>query len=129
MRDDAFLHMLDATARMQWNMAMMLEAKAVEAEKVRNWAINHLSEHAFANHVELLKETVGIHDQLVEVMDGLTKLELGLAHNLKVILNRDADAGMGMGMAMGGYGGGYDNQFGMGDFDGEASSPGMGGKG
>ncbi|OPA80164.1 restriction endonuclease subunit S [Paenibacillus selenitireducens] len=128
MREQAYLHMLDATAKMQWNVAMILEAKAIEAEKVRNWALNHLSEHAFTSHVEQLKETLGIHDQLVEVIDALTKLEMGLAHNLKIILNREADGGMGMG-GFGGMGGGFEDQFGMGDLDDGSSSPGMGSKG
>jgi len=120
MREQAFLQMLEASARMQWNVAMILEAKAVEAEKVRNWAINHLSEHAFTSHTELLKESLGIHDQLVDVIDGLTKLENGLAHNLKVVLSREAE---------GGFGGGFEDQFGMGDFEDGSSSPGTDRKG
>ncbi|MBU5440838.1 restriction endonuclease subunit S [Paenibacillus sp. MSJ-34] len=105
-REETYLHILDASAKLQWNISMILEAKAVEAEKVRNWALNHLSEHAFTSHEDQLKEPIAIHEQLVEVIDGLTKLEHGLAHNLRVILNRDADSG----------GDGFDGMFG-GNFD------------
>ncbi|WP_314590927.1 restriction endonuclease subunit S [Paenibacillus terrigena] len=125
MREQAYLNMLDAAAKIQWNVAMILEAKAVEAEKVRNWVLNHLSEQAFTSHTELLKESLGIHDSLVDVLDGLTKLENGLAHNLKVVLNREADGGMG-GF---GEGGGFGDQFGTGDTDDGSSSQGMGSKG
>jgi len=123
MREQAYQSMLDAAAKIQWNVSMILEAKAVEAEKVRNWALNHLSEQAFTSHTELLKESLGIHDSLVDVLDGLTKLENGLAHNLKVVLNREAEGG-----GMGGFGGG-DDQFGNGDLDDGSSSQGMGSKG
>jgi len=125
MREQAYLNMLDAAAKIQWNVTMILEAKAVEAEKVRNWALNHLSEQAFTSHTELLKESLGIHDSLVDVLDGLTKLENGLAHNLKVVLNREADSGMG-GFGEGGW---FGDQFGTGDTDDGSSSQGMGSKG
>lgn len=42
-REQAMIHMLDAASKMQRNVSMILEAKAVEAEKVRNWALNHLA--------------------------------------------------------------------------------------
>lgn len=113
MREQAYLNMLDAAAKIQWNIAMILEAKAIEAEKVRTWALNHLSQHAFMSHTDQLKEPLAIHEQLVEVIDGLTKLENGLAHNLKVILNRESE---------GGLGGNFSGQFDMGDL-GNGSSP------
>lgn len=41
-REQSFMNVLDAAAKVQWNVAMILEAKAVEVEKARNWIINHV---------------------------------------------------------------------------------------
>ncbi|KHF32435.1 hypothetical protein CM49_05309 [Paenibacillus sp. P1XP2] len=109
-REQAFLHMLDAASKIQWNIAMILEAKAVEAEKVRNWAINHLTADAFETHDHQLNEPLQIHGQIVELLEGLTKLENGLCSNLKAVLVQDE----------GGFGG-EDGMFGpvfdMGDIE------------
>ncbi|SUA49368.1 Uncharacterised protein [Paenibacillus thiaminolyticus] len=45
-REHSYHLILDAIAKMQWNAAMILEAKAMEAEKTRNWMLNHLTEIA-----------------------------------------------------------------------------------
>ncbi|GAB6991511.1 hypothetical protein [Paenibacillus pini] len=106
-REQAFLHMLDAASKIQWNIAMILEAKAVEAEKVRNWTLHHLNADAFTSHEDQLNEPLQVHSQIVELLEGLTKLEIGLCSNLKVVLAQDE-----------GYSGdsGGSNGFG-GDFD------------
>ncbi|MDR0267006.1 restriction endonuclease subunit S [Paenibacillus sp.] len=109
-REQAFLHMLDAASKIQWNIAMILEAKAVEAEKVRNWTINHLTVNAFQTHDEQLKEPLQIHEQIIELLEGLTKLENGLCSNLKAILVQeesglsDDDSMFGTGLDLGDIG-------------------------
>ncbi|CAH1206199.1 hypothetical protein PAECIP111893_02461 [Paenibacillus plantiphilus] len=95
-RERALARMLDASAKLQWNVAMILEAKAVEAEKVRNWVCNHVTPDAFPQNQESLKETLIIHDQLIEVIDGLTKLNHGMTNVLKAALYQDGESeGMG----------------------------------
>ncbi|AWB45814.1 restriction endonuclease subunit S [Paenibacillus sp. CAA11] len=106
-REHAFVNMLDAAAKMQWNVAMMLEAKAVEAEKARNWALNHFHAHSFESHAKQLEQPLGFHEGLVEVIEGLTKMENGLCSNLKTLLASDEGSGEGgMGGMAGMYGGG-----------------------
>lgn len=56
-REKAYLQMLESTATIQWNIAMILEAKAVEAEKVKQWAQHHIHARAFESHEEQLKES------------------------------------------------------------------------
>ncbi|GGF89852.1 restriction endonuclease subunit S [Paenibacillus aceti] len=85
-REHAYLHILDAASKVQWNVAMILEAKAIEAEKVRNWILNHVHHHSFDEHEKQLSEPLDIHDQVVEVVEGLTKLQNGLCSNLKTVL-------------------------------------------
>jgi len=85
-REQAFEQMLDAAARMQWNISMILEAKAVEAEKIRNWTIHHLNGQSFERQDEQITETLKIHEQVVELLEMLTKLENGLCSNLKAVL-------------------------------------------
>lgn len=109
-REEAFLTILDATAKMQFHVAGMLESKAVEAEKVRNWLILHIRDEAFARYDEQLKQTLDVHELLVEVIDGITKMESGLARNIEVVLNRtEADSG----------GGGFGEFFSSGDGGGD----------
>lgn len=107
-RVQAYLRMLEAAAKIQWNIAMILEAKAVEAEKVRNWILNHVLESSFENHEKQLSDPLDVHDQLVEVVEGLTKLQNGLCSNLKTVLATDEEeAGDGGGLG-GLFGGGFD---------------------
>lgn len=85
-RDHAYANMLEAMAKMQWNVAQILEAKALEAEKNRNWVLNHLNQQAFATHLEQLNEPIEIHEQVIEVLEGLAKLQYSLARNMNVLL-------------------------------------------
>ncbi len=85
-REQAFKQMLDTAAKLQWNVSMILEAKAVEAEKVRNWICNHVSSDAYSEQHQQLTESVRMHDQIVEVIDGLTKLGRGMNAIMKVAL-------------------------------------------
>ncbi|MBM7566717.1 restriction endonuclease subunit S [Paenibacillus sacheonensis] len=87
-REKAYAKMLDASAKLQWNVAMILEAKALEAEKVRSWMLNHVTPDAFADHQDHLKATIRVHEQLVEVIDGLTKLNMGMTNVLKAALRQ-----------------------------------------
>lgn len=109
-REQAFMHMLDAASKIQWNIAMILEAKAVEAEKIRNWTLNHLNSDAFTSHENQLNEPLQIHNQIVELLEGLTKMENGLCSNLKALLAQEEEYGSG------GDGGGEEGMFG-GDFN------------
>ncbi|WP_188541609.1 restriction endonuclease subunit S [Paenibacillus segetis] len=103
-REQAYLNMLGAAAQIQWNVAMILEAKAVEAEKVRNWILNHVHEDCYEDHEKQLTNPLEIHEQLVEVLEGLTKLQNGLCSNLKTLLPSEEESSGGG--AMGGLFGG-----------------------
>jgi hypothetical protein len=97
-RETAYARMLDASAKLQWNVAMILEAKAVEAEKVRSWLCNHVTPDAFSDHEEHLKETLNVHDKVVDVIESLTKLNQGMVNVLKAALRQDQE---GFGFDMG----------------------------
>lgn len=89
-REHAYLNMLDAMAKIQWNVALMLEAKAIEAEKVRNWNLNHVHTHSFEDHETQLTKPLGVHEEIVEVIEGLTKMENGLCSNLRSLLSKNS---------------------------------------
>ncbi|APO47480.1 restriction endonuclease subunit S [Paenibacillus sp. FSL H7-0942] len=96
-REQSLILMLDAAAKMQWNIALILEAKAIEAEKVRNWTLNHLNGDTFLTHGDQVGEPLKMHDQLVELLEGLTRMETGLCNNLKaVMVQNDSEDGGGM---------------------------------
>ncbi|MNN29272.1 hypothetical protein D3C81_1428700 [compost metagenome] len=86
----------------------MLEAKAVEAEKVRNWTLNHLHGHSFDDHENQLSKPITVHEQIIEVLEGITKLQTGLSSNLKAVLapQEESNDSGGMGGMFGG--GGFD---------------------
>ncbi|WP_151736657.1 restriction endonuclease subunit S [Paenibacillus tengchongensis] len=94
-REKAYLQMLESSAAIQWNIAMILEAKAVEAEKVKQWTQHHIHSRVFESQQEQLKESISIHEVVVELVEGLTKLENGLYSNLKAVLGSGEEGGDG----------------------------------
>lgn len=97
-REQAFQRMLDTAAKLQWDISMILEAKAVEAEKVRNWICNHVSSDAYYEQQHQLKESLRMHDQIVEVIDGLTKIGRGMNAVMRVALEHGLDGDDSSGM-------------------------------
>lgn len=90
-REEAYHLTLDAIAKLQWNVVMILEAKATEAEKVRNWICNHITVGTYEAHNDQLSTCIQLHEHNIEVIDGLTKLCNGLSRNMKIIINPDTD--------------------------------------
>lgn len=85
------MRMLNASASMQWNMAIMLEAKALEAEKARNWICGHCTSEAFDADQQQFRQSIQVHDQIVEVIEGITKYNQGMVAMLRAVLQSDED--------------------------------------
>jgi hypothetical protein len=81
--------MLEAIANIQMNLSLILEAKAAEAEKTRNWLCHHETGQEWSDPDQWIRRPLEIHKQIVELIDGLTKLENSLARNMQVILRHD----------------------------------------
>lgn len=81
-----YLGILEAMAVMQDNIALMLEAKAVEAEKSKNWICNHIFQTSFSDQPTQLKKTLEIHEKVVEVISGIVRMEQSLAANMKAMI-------------------------------------------
>ena len=90
-REEAWRVALDALAKIQWNVSMILEAKAVEAEKVRNWLINHLTHGTFVSHQDQVTASLQFGSLNVQVIEGLAKVMGGLTRNLKAALQTGSD--------------------------------------
>ena len=90
-REKSYLRMLNAAANVEWNVAMMLEAKAVEAEKMRNWLLNHVTPDAFLDHESQLKGPLDVHEHVLETVEGLTKLNRGLTAVLKAAIGDNGE--------------------------------------
>ncbi|MCC3377306.1 restriction endonuclease subunit S [Cohnella sp. REN36] len=105
-REDAYRLTLDAIAKMQWNMAMILEAKAFETEKVRNWILTHVTTDSVQLHSQQLSASLKFHEQNVELLDGLTKLCNGMNRSMKSILTPAGEDEGGMSALLGGFGSG-----------------------
>lgn len=86
-REEAFHSILEACARFQSHIADILEAKAVEAVKAKNWVCHHVFADSFEDHEGQLSFSTEIHENIIEVIEGLTKMEAGLASNLKTVLH------------------------------------------
>ncbi|QGR00009.1 restriction endonuclease subunit S [Paenibacillus psychroresistens] len=95
---------------MQFNISLMLEAKSLEAEKAKNWLCNQISHNNFSGHGDQLLQMLTIHQQMIEVIDGITKMEHGLGKNLKIVLETHENG------ENGGFMGGHGGHFGMGGF-------------
>ncbi|MEC0232231.1 restriction endonuclease subunit S [Paenibacillus alba] len=93
-RNDLYLHMLDATAKLQHEIALMLEARVVEAEKSRNWICHHINSSNLEGHEHQMKQTGEIHEHVIELIDGLTKMENSLNRHMQALLGSN-DAGSG----------------------------------
>jgi hypothetical protein len=88
-REDSYLSMLEAAANIQLNISLILEAKAMESVKVKNWLCNHFTYASFCDNEDQLMQAIDIHQQIVEVIEGLTRLENGLGKNLKIFLGNN----------------------------------------
>ncbi|MCM3785873.1 restriction endonuclease subunit S [Neobacillus mesonae] len=87
-REESMLQIMDAAVKLQHNISLILEAKALEAEKIRNWSVNHLSEAVFESHEEQLIMSLKLQEHLIELLEGINRMEAGLNSNLKALLNR-----------------------------------------
>ncbi len=88
-RREHFMSYLESTASIQREISFILEAKASEAEKARNWICFMTSSSSFKDQQTLLKETLNMHDQIVELIEGLIKMEQGLGKNLQALLGEE----------------------------------------
>lgn len=78
---------MQSFAKMQQDIALILEAKAVETEKVRNWLCKNMS----SDNSEF-PDTMQVHENLVEVIGGLTRLHQSMCNMLRASLNAQSNA-------------------------------------
>ncbi|MGE7826051.1 hypothetical protein [Paenibacillus sp. NPDC093718] len=88
-KEESLMRMLEAAVAIQRETSLILEGKAVEAEKVREWV---LSQDPSAGG---LKDSLVMHEQIVEQIEGLTRIGSGLCRNLRVALGTDDQASSG----------------------------------
>ena len=88
-REASFLRVLEAAVSIQQNTHLILEGKAAEAEKVSRWVINQPT-----NSEAILKESLAVHEQIVEQIDGLTRVSSGLCRNLRIALGTSDEEGV-----------------------------------
>lgn len=91
-RDESYLRMMEASALMQESISRILLAKTEEAQLNQAWISNQLRPGRYADASGVHKQSMELHDQLIEVVEGIAKMEMGLARNLKIILNREEAA-------------------------------------
>ncbi len=90
-RNEAYVYIVESMTSIQGHIAYILEAQAIEAEKSRNWLCEFVRDGSFPDHKLQLKQASKVHAQLIEVIDGIVKMENGLAQNLKILLNKNED--------------------------------------
>jgi hypothetical protein len=100
-KDSYLIRILDAAASIHGSIAGILEAKAAEAEIYRSWVVTHQQPSAYSDRGEMHKQSLELNEQIIEVIEGITKMELGLARNLKIILNQDKQPPAGLGELLG----------------------------
>ncbi|WP_282941174.1 hypothetical protein [Paenibacillus sp. RC67] len=92
-RTNSYHRLLQSAASFQKNISLILEAKAHEATRSSRWMCTHLTSSHLGNHNDQVKRSIEIHEQLLDVIDGLTKMEQALTKNLQAILgdNNESD--------------------------------------
>jgi len=91
-REGSMIKILTANSRLQKHMSIILEAKTKEIEKARNWLYNHVHENGYPDEIHQLRDPLKLHQYIVGVIDGITKVENGLAKNMGILLNSGAEA-------------------------------------
>lgn len=90
------LKILTSMADIQESVADILESKAVEMEALRDWVLHTVRESEFTTDHDMVMQSCGFHDQLIHILDGITKMERGFARHMELLLEEDdmmADAG------------------------------------
>ncbi|MBD2871517.1 restriction endonuclease subunit S [Paenibacillus sp. IB182493] len=90
-REQSYLRMLKSTVNMQWNIASILDAKAAETEKMKNWYLNHIHAEVFDSHQKQLGQSLQLHEQVIEMIDGITKLNMGIVSVMRAVLKENED--------------------------------------
>lgn len=94
-RGDTLLDMLESSALMQEHISVILEAKALEAEQRRAWVCGHMRESCYPGCEEFHKNALELHENIVEVIAGITRMEQGLAKNLGILIQKEESEGTG----------------------------------
>ncbi|GIQ68511.1 restriction endonuclease subunit S [Xylanibacillus composti] len=79
--------LLLSTIRMHEQLAEILAHKALEAEKARNWLCGCLAEG------DPLKPCLAVHEQVVEMLEGIARVESGIVGHLKILLGEEESGG------------------------------------
>ncbi|MDQ0058862.1 restriction endonuclease subunit S [Paenibacillus harenae] len=88
-REEAYLKMFTSAASMQLNIAVILEAKAMEAEKLQAWILNHVDSNIFDSQQSQLNQSLQFHDMVLETIEGITKVNQSMVSILKAILDKE----------------------------------------
>lgn len=95
--------MLDSAGQMQALIAKLLNAKAGEAKLNQGWISAQLHAAELSGPGEVHSLALEMHDQMIEILDGITKMEVGLSRGLKVLLGQEEEAsGLGDAFGIGG---------------------------
>lgn len=86
-REELFMQMLEATGRVQEEIALMLEARVVEARKAQSWVLLHMTSENLEGHEHKMKQTADMHKGVLNLIDSLTKMEAALNHQLTALLS------------------------------------------
>lgn len=92
-RTNSYYRLLQSTASFQKNISLILEAKAHEATRSSRWMCTHLTSSQLGDPNDQVKRAIEIHEQLLDVIDGLTKMEQALTKNLQAILGDSSEGG------------------------------------
>lgn len=91
-REISMFKIMAANAKLQKHMANILEAKAIELKKTRDWLCDHRSTDEYLESIHRFNDSISLNREIVEIINGITKVEKGLALNLGILLDSGEDA-------------------------------------
>ncbi|MDR6553934.1 restriction endonuclease subunit S [Paenibacillus qinlingensis] len=98
-RTELYMQMLEATAKLQYEISLMLEARVVEASKSQHWICQHINAANLEGHDHKMNVTGEINESVIDLIDGITKLENALNHQMKAMLGKHpSGSALGLGL-------------------------------
>jgi hypothetical protein len=88
-RQESYQIMLAAAASMQKSIAEILGAKSAEADIAGGWLRSYVQPAQFDSPEGIHKQTLELHDELIELIEGITKMKKGLVRNLRIATGAD----------------------------------------
>lgn len=90
-KEQACERIMDSAALIQASIAKLLTAKAGEAKLAQGWIAVQIRPEDCEGPEEVHQTAMEMHDQMIEILEGITKMEIAIARQLRLLLEPDEE--------------------------------------